>query len=137
MGTVTASKLTMGANDDLSFAIYGERGALRFSLMQPNFLYYYVGTDPTGNYGGLRGYRAIECVGRYPTPGGIFPSPKAPSGWLQGHLQSMYNFLSSVATDTSSHPDFSDGAYVQAILEAGYESAQNGGFMMVDDYRTR
>ena len=29
------------------------------------------------------GFTAIECVGRYPAPGGIFPGRKAPSGWLR------------------------------------------------------
>ena len=126
VGTITASKLVHGANDDLSFAIYGEKGSLKFSLMQPNFLYFYDATTPTEALGGSTGYRAIECVGRYPAPGGFFPSPKAPSDWLRGHVGSMYSFLRSVDTGVQAHPDFSDGAHVQAVMEAAYRSAKSG-----------
>jgi len=132
-GNITVSKITCGANDDLSVRIHGDKGSLRFSLMQPNFLYFYNSKDIDGTYGSMRGYRAIECVGRYPTPGGAFPSPKAPSSWLRGHVQSMYDFLSAVSQGVHSHPDFSDGAYVQAVLEAGYHSAEIGKFVKVSD----
>ena len=37
-GTVQVGKLQVGTSDELSFAIYGERGAIRFSLMDPNYL---------------------------------------------------------------------------------------------------
>jgi predicted dehydrogenase len=126
VGTITVSKLVHGANDDLSFAIYGEKGSLKFSLMQPNFLYFYDATTPPETLGGNTGYRAIECVGRYPAPGGFFPAPKAPSDWLRGHVGSMYSFLRSVDTGVQAHPDFADGAHVQAVMEAAYRSAESG-----------
>jgi predicted dehydrogenase len=94
-GTISVGKLQIGTNDDLSFEIYGEQGALRFSLMEPNWLYFYDGKAPDGPMGGERGFVRIECVGRYPDM--TFPSPKAPAGWLYGHLHSMYTFLSSIA----------------------------------------
>ncbi len=123
-GTITVGKLQIGTNDDLSFEIYGERGSLRFSLMEPNWLYFYDGSAPDGTMGGERGYTRIECVGRY--PGLIFPSPKAPAGWLYGHLASMHAFLSSVAEGKDFYPSLEDGAYVQAVMEAAYRSdAQN------------
>ena len=94
-GTITVGKLQVGTNDDFSFEIYGEKGALRFSLMEPNWLYYYDNTAEASPMGGMRGFTKIECVSRYPDL--IFPSPKAPAGWLYGHLESMHSFLSSVA----------------------------------------
>ncbi len=126
VGTITASKLTMGANDELSFAIYGERGALRFSLMQPNYLYFYDAEVPGGNYGGSQGFTAIECVGRYENPAGTFPSPKAPTGWLAGHVMSMYHFLSAVYEGRSATPDFAHGAYIQYLMELALASAADG-----------
>ena len=127
VGTVTASKLTNGANDDLSISVFGEKGSLKFSLMQPNFLYFYDATQKSSVLGGDAGYTAIECVGRYPAPGGTFPAPKAPSDWLRGHVGSMYSFLNSVHTGVQAHPDFGDGAHVQAVMEAAYRSAQSDG----------
>ena len=133
VGTVTASKLSMGSNDDLSFEISGTEGALRFSLMDPNYLYFYNGKLPSLPVGGYAGFTAIECVGRYPAPGGIFPSPKAPDGWIRGHIESMYRFLSAVYTaktnaDVSGlfRPSFSDAASVQAVMAAALESARTG-----------
>ena len=123
VGTVTVSKLVNGANDDLSLSVYGEKGSLKFSLMQPNFLYFYDATQKPMTLGGNTGYQAIECVGRYPAPGGGFPSPKAPSGWLRGHMEGIYSHLNSVATDTPSAPSFRDAAHVQAVMEAAYRSA--------------
>ncbi|MBQ9783246.1 MAG: Gfo/Idh/MocA family oxidoreductase [Clostridia bacterium] len=124
VGTITVSKLVNGANDDLSFAIYGEKGSIKFSLMQPNFLQFYDATVKPGPLGGSSGYQAIECVGRYPAPGGTFPAPKAPADWLRGHVGSMYRFLNSVHTGVQAAPDFTDGAHVQAVMDAAYRSAE-------------
>lgn len=126
VGTLTASKLTTGANDDLSFAVYGERGALRFSLMDLNYLYFYDATAPAAPNGGERGFTAIECVGRYDLPAGGFPSPKAPSGWLRGHVMSLYRFLDAVYTGKQNAPTFADAAYVQYLMELALESAATG-----------
>ena len=95
--------------------------------MQPNFLYFYDGTTKSGELGGDAGYTAIECVGRYPSPAGAFPAPKAPSSWIRAHMQSMYEFLSSVDTGIAHSPDFSDGAHVQRVMEAAYQSAEKNG----------
>lgn len=127
VGTVEASKIALGTNDDLSFEIYGETGAVKYSLMQPNYLGFYDGSREGGELGGERGFTNIECVGRYPAPGGVFPGVKAPTGWLMGHVGSMYSFLDSVANGKSPSPSFEDGAYIQLIMEKAYESdAKNG-----------
>lgn len=143
VGTVTASKLTSGANDDLSVEVFGSKGALRFSLMNPNYLYYYDGTQPQMPYGGTAGYTAIECVGRYPAPGGVFPSVKAANGWLRGHIHGMYRFLDAVAqADALSAgssaeglfaPSMADAAYLQTVMEAAMESAERGARVAVPD----
>lgn len=130
-GTISASKVAVGANDDIFLELSGEKGAIRYSLMEPNWLYFYDNTLPECELGGTRGYTRIECVGRYPAPGGMFPSPKAASGWLRGHVESMYHFLNSVNTGIQSSPDFTDGAYVQAIMETAYRSAESGTWQSV------
>lgn len=127
-GTVAVGKLQVGTNDDLSFEIYGEKGALRFSLMEPNWLYYYDNTAEASPMGGMRGFTKIECVGRYPDL--TFPSPKAPAGWLYGHLSSMHAFLSSVAEGKHFAPSLTDGLYVQRVMETAYASDQIGGLRL-------
>ncbi len=124
-GTITVSKITLGVNDELSFEIYGEKGAIKFSLMEPNWLYFYDATSPARPLGGDRGFTRIECVGHY--EGMVFPSPKAPAGWLYGHLESMKTYLSAVANGSPFHPSLSDGAYVQRVMDAAYRSDALGG----------
>ena len=126
MGTITVSKLTQGANDELAFSVNGERGSLSFSLMDPNYLYFYDAAAQGSPFGGVKGYTRIECVGRYPSPASEFPSVKAPQGWLRGHIGSMASFLSAVAGNTPFTPSFADGAYVQTILEAAVRSDREG-----------
>ena len=84
--------------------------------MEPNWLYFYDATLPDAPLGGSKGYTRIECVGRY--PGMVFPSPKAPAGWLYGHLYSMYAFLSAVAENRPFSPSLADGAEVQRVISA-------------------
>lgn len=120
-GTIEVSKLTTGANDDLRLEIHGERGSIAFDLMQPNFLEFYDATPCEGAYG-TRGYTKIECVNRYPSPGGIFPGIKAPIGWLRGHVGSYFEFLAASERGEQFSPSFDDGAYVQKVLECAYKS---------------
>ena len=123
-GTIEASKITVGANDDLTFEIYGTRGSVRFDLMEPNWLHFYDNTIVmgSGELGGGKGFQKIECVGRYPAPGGIFPGVKAPVGWLRGHITSMHNFLSAAHAGKTAYPSFDDAAHVQKVMEAAYAS---------------
>lgn len=126
VGTFEISKITTGANDDLVFEIHGEKGSIKFDLMNPNFLELYDCRAADGILGGDRGYTKIECVNRYPAPGGVFPGVKAPVGWLRGHLGSYFSFVDAVENMKKPSPDFDSGAYVQLVLERAYESAQCG-----------
>ena len=134
-GTVIASKVHTGTNDDLAIEIYGERGALKYSLMDPNWLYFYDNTAPDAPIGGERGFTRIECVGRYEAPGGVFPSPKAPAGWLRAHSTSYMKFLSAVNQGEKFSPDFDQGSKVQRIMEAAYRSSELGRFVDVGEIR--
>ena len=125
IGTIEASKLTVGANDELNFSVYGEKGSLKFEMMNPNWLYFYDAAAPGGSLGGERGYTRIECCGRYDAPGGVFPSFKVPIGWLRGHLHSMYSFLSAVFEGRSACPDFTDAAAVQKVLDMALDDDKN------------
>ncbi len=121
-GTISVGKIMHGTNDDHSFEIYGTKGSIKFDLMEPNFLWFY---DATAN-DNVKGYTKIECCGRYPAPGGVFPGVKAPIGWLRGHVGSMYNYLSAVSEGRDPSPSFDDAAHIQAVMEAAYLSDRSG-----------
>ena len=125
-GVMTISKISTGTNDELSFEIYGDKGALRFNLMDANYLYYFDNTQKEDVFGGERGFKQIECVQRFDAPGGLFPSSKSSIGWLRGHVHCLYNFLNSVYENKKCTPNFSDGAYVNYIMDLMYKSAKDG-----------
>ena len=125
VGNIVASKLATGTNDDLYFSIYGTSGAIRFSLMEPDWLYFYDLCDKSGDFGGERGFRRIEAVQRYGTPH-AFPAVKAPQGWVRGHIGSMNAYLEAVACNDAFSPSFEDALHVQGVIDAAYRSAVSG-----------
>ena len=125
-GTIEASKIATGAEDELRFEIHGRDGAMRFNLMDPNWLEVFDGRDADGELGGNRGWKRLACVQRYPLPGGRFPSPKASIGWLRGHVHSLYCFLKAVAEGSPAAPSLQEGIHRQRVLEAVLQSAAGG-----------
>lgn len=124
LGTVEASKIATGVNDELRVEIHGERGAMRFNLMDPNWLEVYDLRDPGSPIGGTRGFKKIETVSRYPDPGGAFPAPALNVGWLRAHVACLHNFLSAVASKSPAHPDIAGAAELQRVMDAAYTSAE-------------
>jgi len=131
VGTIEATKIATGAEDELRFEIHGQRGALAWNLMEPNWLEFYDAGAPGEPLGGRRGFTRIPCGGHYPAPGGRFPSPKSPVGWLRGHVACLYSFMSAVHEGRRADPGLEVGAQVQRFLEAARVSEREGRFVRV------
>lgn len=125
-GTVEATKIATGTNDELRVEIHGDKGALRFNLMDPNWLEVYDLREKSSPIGGDRGFKKIETVSRYPVPGGAFPAPALNVGWLRAHVACLYNFLAAIAGKEAAHPTIQEAAELQRVLDAAYESAEKG-----------
>lgn len=121
VGTVEASRFATGTMDDLRIAVYGEKGALRFDLMEPSFLYYFDEAKPQGNYGGERGWQRLETAQYY--PGAKAPPARAPIGWVRSHAENQYAFLKAVAEGTPPSPGIDDGLRTQLVIDAVERSA--------------
>jgi predicted dehydrogenase len=121
-GIIEISKIATGTNDELKFEIYGDKGAIRFNLMDPNYLDFYDNTKTDKPIGGEKGFTRIETVQRYPEPGGVFLPPKMSIGWIRGHVHCLYNFLECVYKGRQANPSIRDGAYIQYVMEKAYES---------------
>lgn len=132
IGTIESSRLATGVQDEIRFEAHGSKGGLRFNLMQPNYLEFYDATVPEGRYGGDRGFKAIECVARYPKPSSL-PGPKNTVGWERFHVHSIYNFVCNVLEGKPSQPDILAGAKTQAVLEAALQSAETRQWKNVED----
>lgn len=123
-GTIEASKVSTGTNDEIRIEIYGEKGAITYNSQNPNYVNFFDNTVPEAPLGGMRGFTAIECMHRYPKPGGSFPGGKFNIGFMRGHVHSLYHYLCAVSEGRPGSPSFEEGAYIQYIMERAYESDQ-------------
>ena len=118
LGTLEASKIASGADDELTIELRGTKGALRWNAMEPNYVYFYDRTKPECALGGDRGWTQIESVARYAAPGGAFLPPKNAIGWDRGHIHCYYTFLDAIAHDRDPGDGVADGARLQRLMEA-------------------
>jgi len=132
LGMVEASKIATGTNDELFLEICGEKGALKWNLMDPSYLEFYDATAPGKPFGGERGFTRIETVGRYEAPGGSFLPPKGAVGWDRGHTHCYYDFLNAVANGLPCGCDIFEGAQLQRLMDAMLESDRKGAWVGVD-----
>jgi predicted dehydrogenase len=125
LGTIEATKLATGMEDEMRLEIHGSRGALRFNLMDPHHLEFYDATALSEPQGGLRGWNRIDAGQRYAKPATSFPTPKAATGWLRGHVACLANFLASVAAGRPAQPDLTQGVRVQRLMDCIRRSASD------------
>jgi len=124
LGTIEATKIATGTEDELRFEIHGTRGALRFNLMDPNWLDLYDATVPDKPIGGRCGWTRIACVQRYEPPAGKWPASKGSIGWLRGHVHCLHNFMDAVHAGRKAEPGLEVGAELQRFVEAARRSEQ-------------
>jgi predicted dehydrogenase len=130
MGTLEASRFATGALDDLKIEICGEKAALRFDLMDANWLYWFDASRKGGPLGGNRGWIRLETVQHY--PGASIPTPRSVVGWPRLHAENQYTFLKAVTEGKTPRPNITDGLRTQLVLDAAYASAESGGWVKVD-----
>ncbi len=133
VGTVEATKLATGTEDELRLEIHGNRGAVRFNLMDPHHLDFYDSTLSDQPLGGERGWRRIDTGQRYPKPAASFPSPKAAIGWLRAHVACLANFLQAVAEGRPAEPGLEQGIRVQYLMDCLKRSAATGSCVAVPE----
>ena len=122
IGLISASKIATGSEDEVSFEIYGSKGAIKLLPMDWHRLYFYDTAAMAKPLGGVRGWTAVDCGQRYDKPAG-FPTPKASIGWMRGHMHCLYTFLNSVHTGKAVGPTLDQGVYIQYLMEKVKESA--------------
>lgn len=128
VGTLEATKIATGMEDELRLELHGSRGALRFNLMDAHHLAFYEVVAP----GQLGGWQLIDTGQRFAPPATTFPSPKASIGWLRGHVACLANFLTAVAAGRPATPDLRQGLRVQRLMESLRQSTANGSWTDLD-----
>lgn len=133
LGSVEASKIATGSNDELTIEIRGTKGALSWNAMDPNYVYFFDQTLPESPLGGMRGFTQIESVARYPAPGGTFLPPKNSIGWDRGHTHCYYTFLDCIAHGRTAENGVDCGARLQHLMDKLFLSSRTGAWVEVDD----
>jgi predicted dehydrogenase len=128
-GTIEVSRFATGSLDDLNLEIFGSKGALRFSLMDANWLYWFDATKASGFQGGDQGWQRLETVQHY--HGASTPPARAILGWTRTHAECQYAFLHAVAEGKKPELGIQDGMRAQLVLDAAYESARSDAWIKV------
>jgi predicted dehydrogenase len=118
LGSIEATKVATGTNDEIRLEIHGEKGAIRFNSMQPNYLEIYDTRDAEEPVGGWRGFKYLETVQRYPKPAASFPGPKFAIGWMRYHIGNAYDFIKNITDGSKPEADMETGYKVQEVIEA-------------------
>ena len=116
-GTLFVTRYATGAVDDMNVQIYGERGALKFSLQDGNVLNYFDAQAKAASQGWTR----IQTATNY--EGAAVPPPRSILGWNRTHTENIYQFLRAFAQDQPFSPDVTDGLRVQQIIDRCYQTA--------------
>ena len=120
IGSLIVSRFATGSADDLRLRIEGSKGALRFDLMDANWLYYYDATKPQAESGWTR----LETISSF--PGAAVPPARAILGWERTHTENQYQFLKAILEDREPSPGIADGLANHLLIDALYASAEAG-----------
>ena len=117
-GSIEVSRFATGALDDLNITVYGSKGAFRFRLMDPNFLYWFEEANRES------GWTRLETLQYY--EGAKIPHPRSVIGWTRFHMENQYSFLKAMSEDRLFAPGAGDGVRAQFVLDAAYRSGGSG-----------
>jgi predicted dehydrogenase len=106
VGNMSASRITSGSGDLVHLEIYAEKGAIRYSSIQPDYFEYYL----EGSHQWIK-----KAVGSNYSGITSFPSGHVPAGWLRALVHAHYQFFTNEDADTFV-PDLKHGLAVQRIV---------------------
>jgi predicted dehydrogenase len=130
LATITASQVTIGAQNDNGFRVIGENGRIEWSMLDHMSLQVFKPGEPVATYrlGAEYGY----------FPESIKPYLRVPSGHPEGFHEALANLHKTIqlqirkrngesAPAAYPHPDVKDGAAGMAFIEAAVKSSGSDG----------
>lgn len=122
VGIIEVSRVAQGTTDDLNFEIHGSRGAIKFDVMDPNWLYIYDAGDKREPLGGENGFKQVQTMHSYPS--NAIPGARSMVNPMGMHANSQYQMILAAAGLQPASPTTRDGYLVQQVLDASYRSAR-------------
>jgi predicted dehydrogenase len=123
LGTIQATKLATGTEDEVRFEIHGTKGAIRFNGTEPHYLEIFDQTAQATPLGGVAGWTKVATGQKYLAPAG-FPGGKLQIGWMRHHLACLYNFMDCVVTGEKANPGLEQGIFIQNMMAKVEQSAK-------------
>ena len=122
LGSFESTRFATGRKNSNLFEIYGDKGAVAFSLERMNELEFFDATLPTGE----QGFRTILVTeAEHPYIAAWWP-PGHVIGYEHTFTHAVADFIQAVAANRPIRPDFEDGVRAIAVLEAAKRSAAEG-----------
>ncbi len=131
LGLVEASRLGTGITNEIVVEVYGEKGALRINLLDPNWLEVYDTRDDDQPIGGMSGFRRVQTVQRY--PGQKSPDWTMAPDFVRVHAECQYQFIKAIWEDGPAQPSIADGQHIQAVMEAALRSSDEQRWVNVSE----
>jgi predicted dehydrogenase len=130
IATITASQVTIGAQNDNGFRVIGDKGRVEWSMLDHNSLCLYKSGAPVSVYRLGAEYDYF--------PESVKPYIRVPSGHPEGFHEALANLHKTIhlmirrrmgeqTAEPYPHPDVVDGAAGMAFIEAAVRSSENDG----------
>lgn len=123
LGLGEISRMGTGATNDLQVEIFGNQGAIRLSLEDPNWVYVYDVRAADRPLGGYRGFTRVETVQHF--EGQRAPDWTQAMSFVRSHTECQYQFLKAIWEDRDPQPNIDDGVHVQEVMEAALRSSDS------------
>ncbi len=127
IGTIEAGRMITGAKNDMGVEIYGEKGSLKWRLMDTNYLYFTEQATPASQGGWMQ----LPTIQTYPEA--VLPGSDVPVGMMRFYIAGLADFLGNALAARPFDPDIRQGVRVQAVIEAALESVRNNRWIQVPE----
>ncbi|TQO19732.1 putative dehydrogenase [Rhodoglobus vestalii] len=118
IGSMQASRVSVGRAFEVSFTLTGTRGAIRFSQQDSHKLEVSLASDALDTHG----FRTIELGPQHGLYGALWPMSGINIGLHELKIFEVKKFIDAIAAGTTSSPDFREAWEVQKVVESIEES---------------
>ena len=122
LGTIETNWMAAGHNNGLSFEVYGECGAIRFSWDHRTDLLVCLADDPPE----LAGFRTIPIGPKHPEAAPYGPIPGFGMSQRDAFCITVHEVLDAIVSHRGARLDFYDGLRACEVIDAAKRSSESG-----------
>ena len=121
MGNFETNWAAAGHENELSFEVSGERGAIKFSWRHANELLVQLADDPEN----LNGFRTVIIGPMHPDAESFGPVPGLGMGYTDAFYIAIREIVTSISRAKTAIPNFIDGLRACEVVDAAVRSADS------------